>query len=155
MRWSSQGRRQRKFDLAHHIYEVTPSDIVDLIPRIAAAYDEPFGNSSAVPTFCCARFALEHGVDHLLAGDAGDELFGGNERYVRQRIFELYNRVPTWLKNTVLGPLAQKIDPESGVYPLRKMSSYVRQAAIPLPERFESWNLIYREGADRIFEATF
>lgn len=145
----------KKFDLAHHIYEVAPSDIVDLIPRIAAAYDEPFGNSSAVPTFCCARFALEHGVNHLLAGDAGDELFGGNERYVRQRIFELYNRVPTWLKNTVLGPLAQKIDPESGVYPLRKMSSYVRQAAIPLPERFESWNLIYREGAGRIFDGDF
>jgi asparagine synthase (glutamine-hydrolysing) len=145
----------KKFDLTHHIYEVTPGDIVDLIPRIAAAYDEPFGNSSAVPTFCCARFALEHGVDHLLAGDAGDELFGGNERYVRHRVFELYNRVPTWLKNTVLGPLAQKIDPESGMYPLRKFSSYVQQAQIPLPERFESWNLIYREGADRIFHRDF
>ncbi len=145
----------KKFDLAHHVYEVTPSDIVDLIPRIAAAYDEPFGNSSAVPTFCCARFALEHGVDHLLAGDAGDELFGGNERYVKHRIFELYNRVPIWLKNAVFGPLAKRIDPESGVYPLRKMSSYVRQAAIPLPERYESWNLIYREGADRIFNADF
>ena len=145
----------KKFDLAHHIYEVTSADIVDLIPRIAAAYDEPFGNSSAVPTFCCARFALEHGVDQLLAGDAGDELFGGNERYVKHRIFELYNRVPTWLKTAVLGPLAKRIDPESGVYPLRKMSSYVRQATIPLPERYESWNLIYREGADRIFNADF
>jgi len=145
----------KKFNLAHHIFEVTPGDIVDLIPRIAAAYDEPFGNSSAVPTFCCARFALEHGVDHLLAGDAGDELFGGNERYVRQRVFELYNRVPTWLRNAVFDSLAKRIDPESGIYPLRKMSSYVRQATIPLPERFESWNLIYREGADQIFNADF
>lgn len=145
----------KKFDLAHHVYEVTPGDIVELIPRIAAAYDEPFGNSSAVPTFCCARFALEHGIDHLLAGDAGDEIFGGNEHYAKNRIFEWYNRVPTWLRTAVFGPLSKAIDPESGVYPLRKMSSYVRQASIPLPERFESWNLIYREGADRIFNADF
>lgn len=144
-----------KFHLAHHVYEVTPDDIVELIPKIAAAYDEPFGNSSAVPTFCCARFALSHGIDHLLAGDAGDELFGGNERYVRHRIFEWYNRVPMWLRNSVFGPFAKRTDPENGVYPLRKISSYIRQAAIPLPERFESWNLIYREGAERIFNGEF
>lgn len=143
------------FDCVHHTYQVTPSDIVELVPKIAAAYDEPFGNSSAVPTFCCARLASDRGVNHLLAGDAGDELFGGNERYVRQRIFELYNRVPTWLKKTVFEPLAESIDPETGLYPFRKASSYVRQARIPLPERFESWNLVYREGADRIFSGDF
>jgi asparagine synthase (glutamine-hydrolysing) len=145
----------KHFDCSHFIYEVKPRDIVELVPKIVTAYDEPFGNSSVVPTLCCARFALEHGVDHLLAGDAGDELFGGNERYVRHRIFESYNRVPNWLKSTVLGPLARKIDPETGIYPLRKVSSYIRQAQIPLPERYESWNLIYREGADRIFANDF
>ena len=145
----------KKFDLAHHVYEVTRADIVELIPRIAAAYDEPFGNSSAVPTYCCARLAKEHGIDHLLGGDGGDELFGGNERYVRHRVFELYNRVPGLLKKAVFSPLAARIDPETAILPLRKVSSYVRQAEIPLPERFESWNLIYREGADRIFTADF
>ena len=145
----------KKFDLAHHVYEVTPGDIVDLIPKIAETFDEPFGNSSAVPTFFCARLAREHGIDHLLAGDAGDELFGGNERYVRHRIFDLYSRVPGWIRNSVLGPLARRVDPETGIYPLRKVSSYVRQAQIPLPERFESWNLVYREGADRIFASDF
>ena len=144
-----------KFGCDHLIYEVTPADIVEMIPRIAAAYDEPFGNSSAVPTFCCARLAKDHGVNHLLAGDGGDELFGGNERYVRHRVFELFYRLPKWLRNGILTPLADRIDPETGVFPLRKGSSYVRQARIPLPERFESWNLIYREGADRIFSDGF
>lgn len=144
-----------QFDCKHLIYEVTPADIVELIPKIAAAYDEPFGNSSAVPTFCCARLAKDHGVDHLLAGDAGDELFGGNERYVRHRVFELYHRLPAWMQTAVLEPLAERLDPERGLLPLRKMSSYVRQARIPLPERFESWNLVYREGAERIFGAGF
>ncbi|MDH3467237.1 MAG: asparagine synthase-related protein [Gammaproteobacteria bacterium] len=143
------------FGCSHQIYEVTASDIVDLIPKIAAAYDEPFGNSSAIPTFCCARLARNYEVDHLLGGDGGDEIFGGNERYVRHRIFELYNRVPAWMKNKVFGPLAETVNPESGIYPFRKISSYVQQAQIPLPDRFESWNLIYREGAERIFSEEF
>ena len=143
------------FGCSHYIYEVTPADIVDIIPKIAATYDEPFGNSSAVPTYCCARLAKENGVDHLLAGDGGDELFGGNERYVRQRVFELYNHVPGWLKKIVCEPFASRVDPESGVFPFRKISSYIRQAQIPLPTRLESWNLIYREGASRVFSENF
>jgi asparagine synthase (glutamine-hydrolysing) len=145
----------KRFGCKHHEYEVVPRDIVELIPRIAAAYDEPFGNSSAVPTFCCARFAKEHGVDHLLAGDGGDELFGGNERYVRHRIFELYARLPKWLRATLAEPLAARLDPESSPLPLRKFSSYVRQARVPLPERYESWNLIYREGPANVFDPDF
>lgn len=143
------------FDCEHHIYEVKPSDVVELIPRIAAAYDEPFGNSSAVPTYYCAKLAKDHGIDHLLGGDGGDELFGGNERYVRHRIFEMYRHVPNWLKRSLFRPLSRSIDSENGLFPLRKLSSYVQQAEIPLPERFESWNLIYREGAAKIFADEF
>ena len=137
------------------MYEVVPEDVVEAIPKIAAAYDEPFGNSSAVPTLLCARLARRHGVDHLLAGDGGDELFGGNSRYVRHKIFEAYGHAPQWLRRSILEPLAAKLDPESAVLPLRKFSSYVRQAAVPLPERFESWNLVYREGAAEVFAPEF
>jgi len=145
----------QRFSCKHHIYEVTADDVVEVIPSIAAAYDEPFGNSSAVPTFCCARFAKQHGMNHLLAGDGGDEIFGGNSRYVRQQIFELYGKVPSILRTNVLDPLAQRIDPAAGPWPLRKLSSYIRQALVPLPERLESWNLIYREGAAKVFTPEF
>jgi len=134
----------RQFGAVAHEYEVTADDIVDTLPRIAAAYDEPFGNSSAVPTFCCARFAAQHGVQHLLAGDGGDELFGGNERYVRQRIFEAYRRIPSGLRTGVIEPLVRLIDPESRITPARKLRSYVDQARIEMPERLESWNYMYR-----------
>lgn len=139
------------FGCDHHIYEVVPSDVVELIPKIASYYDEPFGNSSAVPTFCCARLASSHGVDHLLAGDGGDELMGGNERYVRHQLFEHYFRIPGFVRNTVLAGIARTFDPEHSLFPFQKLSSYVQQAQIPLPERFESWNLVYREGAEKIF----
>ncbi len=136
-------------------YQMTPADIVDVFPRIAEVYDEPFGNSSAAPTYCCARLAADNGVNHMLAGDGGDELFGGNERYVRQSIFEVYGRVPGWLRRGLIEPMSRFISPESRIMPLRKIRSYVDQALIPLPERFESWNFMYREGREQMLDRDF
>ena len=138
-----------------HEYNVTADDIVDAIPKIAATYDEPFGNSSAVPTFFCAKLAASHGVRHLLAGDGGDEIFGGNERYARQRIFEAYHALPTALRNGVVEPLTAHISPTNPIMPLRKLRSYVDQARIPLPERLESWNFIYRTNLDQMLDPEF
>ncbi len=143
------------FGCRHYKYEVTADDIVAAIPKIAATYDEPFGNSSAVPTYYCARLAKEHGISHLLAGDGGDEIFGGNERYVRHRVFEIYSKIPAAVRGSIIEPIASRLDPETSPFPLRKFSSYVRQARIPLPERFESWNLIYREGPEKVFGREF
>ncbi len=136
-------------------YHVTPEDIVTAFPLIAGAYDEPFGNSSAVPTYICALRARERGITHLLAGDGGDEIFGGNERYVRQRVFELYRRVPAALRKGLFEPLSRLFPAEGGLMPLRKFRSYIDQARIPLPERLESWNFIYRNGADGMLEPEF
>ena len=146
----------RRFGASPHEYQVTPEDIVDVFPKIAAAYDEPFGNSSAIPTYCCARLAAQHGVTHLLAGDGGDELFGGNERYVRQRVFEIYGkRIPAWARTGLIEPLTRGIDPESRIMPLRKLRSYVDQARIPLPERLESWNFMYRTDLGAMLDDEF
>jgi len=145
----------RHFDCQPFEYQMTPADIVDAFPRIAAAYDEPFGNSSAAPTYFCAKLAADNGVTHLLAGDGGDELFGGNERYVRQWIFELYHRLPRWLREGMIQPLAGRVSPDSRIMPLRKLRSYVDQALIPLPERFESWNFMYREGGAHMLDREF
>lgn len=143
------------FGCKHQVYEVTADDVVQIIPKIASGVDEPFGNSSAVPTFTCARLASEHGITHLLAGDGGDELYGGNEHYNRHSIFEKFWRLPQPLRSHVLSPVADWLDPETSLYPLRKFSSYVRQARIRLPDRFESWNMIYREGPARVFSGDF
>ncbi len=136
-------------------YNVTADDIVAAFDRIAAAYDEPFGNSSAVPTLFCAQLAAKAGIGHLLAGDGGDELFGGNERYAKQQVFELYGALPSWAQRGVLEPLSRAIAPDSAITPLRKLRSYVDQARIPLPERLETWNLFYRTPHAEIFEPEF
>ena len=95
----------KHFNADHHEYYVTPDDLVRGIPRIAASFDQPFGNSSVVPAYYCAQMARDAGIDTMLAGDGGDELFGGNTRYARQKVFAAYDRVPASLRAHVLeGP---------------------------------------------------
>jgi asparagine synthase (glutamine-hydrolysing) len=142
------------FRTSAHEYVVTPADVLAAIPVVAGAYDEPFGNSSAIPTYLCARLAREHGVDTLLAGDGGDEIFGGNERYARQRIFEIFQRTPSALRSLAIAG-TRWIPAEGGLTALRKVRSYVDQARVPLPERLEAWNFVYREGASLLFEQAF
>src|SRR5574343_296291 len=61
----------RHFKTEHHEYYVTPADLVRSIPAVAAHYDQPFGNSSALPAYYCAKMAKEDGVSRILAGDGG------------------------------------------------------------------------------------
>ena len=51
----------KHFGTDHHEHYVTPAELVAAIPQVARHYDQPFGNSSAVPAFICARMAREHG----------------------------------------------------------------------------------------------
>src|SRR5262249_20202313 len=52
-----------RFETRHKEYYVTPDDVVSAVPRLAAVHDQPFGNSSAVPTYYCAKLARGEGVD--------------------------------------------------------------------------------------------
>ncbi len=112
-----------------HEYYLTPDDVVEAIPIIARAYDEPFGNDSAVPTYFCAKMAREDGVQVLLAGDGGDEVFGGNTRYAKQKVFDAYSRIPMALRRALIEPL--------------------------LPDRLETYNFLHRSPFADVFEPDF
>jgi asparagine synthase (glutamine-hydrolysing) len=137
-----------RFDTRFNTYYVTPSDVRAALPKIAGAYDEPFGNSSALPAFFCARLARDDGRERLLAGDGGDELFAGNERYKKQAVFERYHRLPDWLRHIVLEPSIKHLP--SRLPKSDKARSYVRQANVPLPDRLQTYNFINRLGAAEI-----
>ncbi len=139
----------QRFGVQHREYYVTPADLVASMPAVAAHYDQPFGNSSAVPAFHCAQRAREDGVTHILAGDGGDELFGGNARYAKQRIFGWYGAVPGPLRRGLLEPLL--LGTPLGRLPLaRKGASYVEQARVPMPQRLEMYNLLHRVGPENV-----
>ncbi len=122
-------------------YYVTPEDIAGTVDEIATTYDEPFGNSSAIPTLFCARLAAQHDKTHLLAGDGGDELFAGNDRYETQTIFEYYARVPGWMKSAIIEPVF--LSKAANWTPLsRKVRRYIEQAAVTMPDRLQTYNTL-------------
>jgi len=136
-------------------YYVTPADVADAVQKIAAYYEEPFGNASAIPTYYCAKLARDHGVNKLLAGDGGDELFAGNARYAQQKIFELYFSVPSLLRKGLVEPLATAMPFGDALWPIRKLRSYIKQANVRLPHRLQSYNFLEREGIASIFHPDF
>lgn len=144
----------RHFGAEHHEYYVTPDDLVRSMPEVAASYDQPFGNSSVLPAYYCARMAREDGVTRLLAGDGGDELFGGNSRYAKQRLFGMYRAVPAPLRSGVVEPLLLRTP--LGRLPLaRKAASYVEQARVPMPDRLQIYNLLLRLGTGEVLTPAF
>ena len=144
----------KAFGADHHEYYVTPADLVAAIPDVAAHYDQPFGNSSAVPAFYCARKAHDDGQTRILAGDGGDELFGGNVRYAKEQVFDVYSQVPGALRSGLLDPLF--LNPVTGSIPLlKKGTSYIRQARVPMPDRMQSYNLLDRLGMAEVLTPAF
>jgi asparagine synthase (glutamine-hydrolysing) len=144
----------KRFATDHHEYYVTPDDVERALGWLADAFDQPFGNSSAVPGYYCAELARRSGVDRMLAGDGGDELFGGNARYARQHQFELYERLPSTLRSYLLEPLLGT-SLAARVPLVRKAKSYVAQATMPMPARYESYNLLERLGPENVLEPDF
>ncbi|OJW93051.1 asparagine synthase C-terminal domain-containing protein [Thiobacillus sp. 65-1402] len=143
-----------RYDSRRHEYYLKPADIVTAIPVIAREYDEPFGNASAVPTYFCAQAAREAGFERMLAGDGGDEIFGGNVRYAKQRLFETYARLPALLRHGMIEPLTL-LPGLSSRFPLAKLKSYVDQAKVGLPLRLESYNFLHRTPLEQIFATDF
>ena len=145
----------KRFSCEHHEYFVTPDDVVDFVPKMAAAYAEPFGNASAIPAYFCARMAREHGIELLLAGDGGDEIFAGNERYAKQAIFEKYSIIPSAIRKNIIEPGLRITPGTNKIAPLRKLASYVAQANTPLPDRLEAYNFLHRINATNMFAHSF
>lgn len=105
-----------------------------LAERIVANYDQPFGNASAVPTLACGDLAHGQNVNVLLAGDGGDEVFGGNERYSKDQVMEAFYRMPAPLKS--LGRSIGGLAGRSSKHFLNRVDNFFERASLPNPDRF-------------------
>jgi asparagine synthase (glutamine-hydrolysing) len=130
----------RALGAEHFEYFVVPKDVPEVLPALMASFDEPYGNASAVPTHLCARLARDHGVDVLYAGDGGDELFGGNERYASQRVFEYYNRIPSWIGRGIIEPAVTALADRLPWNLFVKGKKYIRRATLPAGKRITSYD---------------
>jgi asparagine synthase (glutamine-hydrolysing) len=96
----------RQFGTVHTEEVITP-DAVSVLDDLVHYYDEPFADSSAIPTLWVSRLARQH-VKVVISGDGGDEAFGGYARYVHDLgEAALRRHLPRWLRRGLLRPLAQ------------------------------------------------
>lgn len=91
---------------------VTHNEAIDVIPSIPTLYDEPFSDSSQIPTFLVSKMAKNH-VTVSLSGDAGDELFSGYNRYLfTNNLWGKISVIPTFLRKLTANGI-KKISPEA------------------------------------------
>jgi asparagine synthase (glutamine-hydrolysing) len=93
------GMVARQYGTEHHEILVQP-DSVSLVPRLVRHFDEPFGDSSAIPTFLVSEFAAQH-VKVVLSGDGGDELFAGYESFADVEKRRIFDRLPQALRRMI------------------------------------------------------
>lgn len=91
---------------------VTPDDALEVIPRLPTLYDEPFADSSQIPTFLVSQLARQQ-VTVALSGDGGDELFFGYTRYLQmEKLVATLNKMPAGLRQLGAAGL-QRMSPAS------------------------------------------
>ena len=141
------------FHTRHREYHITPTDVTTAAPEVAAFYDEPFGNPSAVAVYYCASLAKTDGIELLLAGDGGDELFAGHVRYARQRLLDAYFVVPSYVRRQLVEPLIYRFPWGAKTVLFRKARSYVRGATAPVPGQL--YNPLLDAGTGDVFRPEF
>jgi asparagine synthase (glutamine-hydrolysing) len=145
----------KHFNTRQHEYYVTPEDTVNAVPLIAAYYDEPFGNSSALAAYYCAKLAKDNGVNRLLAGDGGDEIFAGNERYAKQMLFEHYHRLPGFATAAIEAGLNYLPASLANLKIPFKAKRYIDQANTQMPDRLQDYNFLHRHDVNDVFNQNF
>ncbi len=124
----------RRFGTEHTELTVE-AGAVDLVDELVEAYDEPFGDSSAIPTHIVSRLTREH-VTVALTGDGGDEMFAGYPRFAGMVLAE---HLPRWL--SVLGDGLGRCLPHHRNFrhPTRRFARFFRAAALTPEERMLRW----------------
>jgi asparagine synthase (glutamine-hydrolysing) len=121
------GTRHTEFTVeAHH---------VELLDDLVAAYDEPFGDSSAIPTYLVSRLTREH-VTVALTGDGGDEAFAGYARFLGAVLAERVPRPVVSIGRALSRALPY---PSNFRHPLRRARRFFEAAALPAEERTLRW----------------
>ncbi len=101
-------RRTAAFFGTDHTELTVRPDARDLAPKLVAHFDEPFADSSAIPTYYLAQLTRQH-VTVALGGDGGDELFAGYATYQADKLARLYERLPAPLSQGLLPALVRRL----------------------------------------------
>jgi len=128
----------------HEEFLVEP-DAVEVLPKLVWHYDEPFADSSAIPTWYVSELTRTH-VTVALTGDGGDELFAGYPRYRAVRLASLFDRLPALLRRLLAGRYWRHL-PASPRYKSirRRLKRFVAALREPPGRRYLEWIAIFNE----------
>lgn len=128
----------------HHTFKVTPK-AWETLPALAWQFDEPFADSSAVPTWYVAR-ETRRAVTVALTGDAGDELFGGYERYRALALANMMDRIPAGPRGVLGGAIARALPSKTAVKSrMRKVKRWLEGMVEPPETRYLQWIAYFPE----------
>lgn len=129
----------------HHRFIVTP-DATEILDQLVYLYDEPFGDSSAIPTWYVSKLTREH-VTVSLSGDGGDELFAGYNRYKAVRLSERVDKLGP-VKHLLAAKFWQAIPTSTQQKSkIRQLKRFSQALGLPVLRRYLDWIGIYN--ADR------
>jgi asparagine synthase (glutamine-hydrolysing) len=134
----------RHFQTVHEEFQVQP-DAMEILPRLVWHYDEPFADSSAVPTWYVSQMTRQH-VTVALTGDGGDELFGGYPRYRAVWLASQLDRLPGWVRRLLSGGWWQRLP--SGrrqKSTSRRLKRFLEFAEESPARRYLEWIAIFNE----------
>ena len=121
----------------HHEFRIRQRDMLDVLPEVLGALDEPFADSSAIPTYLVSRETRRH-VKVALSGDGGDELFAGYRSYLGEYWRARYRMVPALLRESIIEPVIAAL-PDSRETrlgeTLRRAKKFIRATHGPFDER--------------------
>ncbi len=120
----------------HHEFVVQPN-AVDLVERLVWHHDQPFGDSSAIPTFLLSEVTRSH-VTVALSGDGGDELFAGYERFAAGLVAHRYSSLPAQLQSVMRAGIGL-LPPSALKGRAASFQRFARVAAQGLPDAYRSW----------------
>lgn len=128
-----------RFGTNHHTEEIRPESFTATLDAVDRAYDEPFGDSSAIPTGFVSEHARRH-VKMVLTGDGGDEVLSGYNAYQTEKILPGYNRLPRLLRAMpprMLG-IAARCAPGHLGFRLKRLQGVAHNAALAFEQRLLS-----------------
>ena len=129
----------------HYEFKLGYKDILDAFPKVLDLLDEPFADSSAVPTYIVSRETKRH-VTVALSGDGGDELFAGYRMYLGEYWAKYFARIPGALRKYMIAPLVQSLPDardKPGLELIRRAKKFLKGMSLSFPERFCGWREIF------------
>jgi asparagine synthase (glutamine-hydrolysing) len=137
-----------RFETDHTELTVSPS-VADLMPKLVDYFDEPFADSSAVPTYYLSQLTRQH-VTVALGGDGGDEVFAGYITYQADKLARLYDRLPGLLTRRLVPALVHHLPVSDGKVSLDfRAKRFVGHALLEPGRRHYAWKAFFDDDLKR------